>query len=396
MKDQPITAVRPATFEALICAALLAGLLVVGLWPFHSPRNRVDWLEPGNGLRVRGHSVIWSARELAGKGSVPPASSTLEIWLQPDNINESGTIFASYANSGRFLLRQYYSDVSLELKNRDGRTALYVPGILRKRQPSLITIAAGPQGTSVYVDGAVVKTSRRFRISGADLMGRLVLGTSPFADDCWSGKFLGLSLDDRKLADSEVLERYRRWDGTLRPGVLADGASRALYLFDEGAGDAVHDHGRAHVDLVIPRRFSLLQPLLMEPLAEAYRPNWGFWQDVLVNIGGFIPFGFCVCSYFSRKGPTGPVVPLTIAIGVAVSLTIEILQVQLPTRSSQTIDVVTNTFGTLLGLLALRYTPAGRLYSRAVEYILSMLAPLRRERGAGAMFAKQDSRPEQA
>src|ERR1035441_9157507 len=33
-----------------ICACVLVGILVAGLWPFHAPRNEVSWLSQGNGL----------------------------------------------------------------------------------------------------------------------------------------------------------------------------------------------------------------------------------------------------------------------------------------------------------------------------------------------------------
>jgi hypothetical protein len=37
---------------------VLAGMLVAGLWPFHSPRNQVTWLADGHGARVGRHGTI--------------------------------------------------------------------------------------------------------------------------------------------------------------------------------------------------------------------------------------------------------------------------------------------------------------------------------------------------
>ncbi len=381
MNHQPITALNRARFEGLICAALLAGLLAVGLWPFHSPRNRVNWLEPGKGLGFRGHSIIWTAAELAATGPAPPGSSSLEIWLQPGRGDDSGTIFASYTTSGRFLLRQYYSGVLLESTNRNGRAALYVDGVMSKGHSSFITITLSPQGTSVYVNGTMLKTSRRFRLSSADLRGRLVLGTSPFADDCWVGSLRGLALHDREFTTMEVLQRYRKWSGGDRSGVLLDASTTALYFFDESSGNAVRDHARSHSDLAIPPRFARPQPIFLEPIWEAFHSKWSFYQDVLINISGFIPFGFVVCAYLSVVRHSRRAVVLTILVGAMVSLTIEVLQIYLPTRSPQTIDVVTNTLGTFLGVLFFRRTSLGAIYNGSVEHMVNVLNTVWARRG---------------
>ena len=80
---------------------------------------------------------------------------------------------------------------------------------------------------------------------------------------------------------------------------------------------------------------------------------------------GFIPLGFFFCSYFSLvrriKNPT----LVTIAVGFLVSLTIEVLQAFLPTRDSGTTDLMTNTFGTALGVILYSWSVRQNWLTRA-------------------------------
>ena len=64
-----------------ICIAVLCGILVAGLWPFHSPRNEVTWLAEENGLRFAYPGTIMSAGEF--QPPVPPESScSIEVWVR--------------------------------------------------------------------------------------------------------------------------------------------------------------------------------------------------------------------------------------------------------------------------------------------------------------------------
>ena len=42
----------PKKVLELLCASVLAGILIAGLWPFHAPKNEVSWLINGNGLHI--------------------------------------------------------------------------------------------------------------------------------------------------------------------------------------------------------------------------------------------------------------------------------------------------------------------------------------------------------
>ena len=122
-----------------------------------------------------------------------------------------------------------------------------------------------------------------------------------------------------------------------------------LYLFNEGNGKVVHNQVDAATDLLIPERFFVLHQPFLELPWEEFRSDLHYWNNVGINIVGFIPLGFFFFAYFSWVRKSQRAVGNTIALGFVISLTIEVLQAFLPTRDSGVTDLITNTFGTALG-----------------------------------------------
>ena len=50
-----------ATILKLLCAFVLCGILVAGLWPFHAPKNEVSWLSNRKGLLFGDYGSIVGA-----------------------------------------------------------------------------------------------------------------------------------------------------------------------------------------------------------------------------------------------------------------------------------------------------------------------------------------------
>ena len=161
-----------------ICALVLLGILVAGLWPFHSPRNEVSWLSNNTGLLFGKYGSIVSAAPFKARSSQADGSCSIEIWLQPRRVKASGTILAFYWPESRavpFALRQSLGDLVLLRRNDDPsrhgkRIRLYVDDVFSHQQPVFVTISSVPSGTKIYVDGALVKTSAKLQVfeSGVD------------------------------------------------------------------------------------------------------------------------------------------------------------------------------------------------------------------------------------
>jgi hypothetical protein len=357
----------------ILCVPLLCGILVAGLWPFHSPHNDVSWIEGRNRVQVGPHGILLSSRTF-GTISAESSPFTIEIWIQAHNVHDASTLLAFYQSDSvrRFSMRQ---DDGLELRYelRDGQHLTgsyrtYVDNIFRQDVPAFVTVTAGPHGTTVYLDGVLVKNSPSLRLSTSALTGRLVLGTSPIENDHWSGQLLGLALFSQELTGAQVLGHYQTWTRTGRPAIAPVERNAALYLFGEHIGRTVHDSSSAGVSLEIPERYLILREKFLEPFWLEFNLKWTFWKSALINVGGFIPFGFLYCAYLSSARRVGRPTVITIILGAIVSLTIEVLHSYLPTRDSGTTDLITNTLGTALGAMLFRWKPS--VVASTLNYIL--------------------------
>jgi len=347
----------PAMLLTATCALVLSGILVAGLWPFHAPKNQVSWLRTGNGLRFGDYGSIVSANAFTAPESQEEKPCSLEIWLQPVQVGYSGTILAFYWPESRvvpFALRQSLGDLVIQRTiqgqlHRAKKAKLYVDDVFTHQNPVLLTISSGQSGTTIYADGALVRKSPNFRFSSHDLTGRLIIGNAPATTHNWSGQLKGIAIYDHELTADEVPRHYANWTKNKQPDPAKGDGVVALYLFNEGKGAVIHNQADSATDLLIPDRFFLLREQFLERPWDEFYPGWHYWEDAGINIGGFIPLGFFFSAYFSVIAKVKNANWVTIALGFAVSLTIEVLQAFLPTRNSGMTDLITNTLGTALG-----------------------------------------------
>ena len=340
----------------LLCASVLVIILTAGLWPFHAPKNEVSWLSNGNGLHFGNHGVIMSPDALSLAGLKAGIPCSVEIWLRPDLSDIGGTILAFYTPENRvvgFSLHQSIDDLLLRRRTayRDRVSAkLYIGHLFRKSKQLFITITSSAQGTVVYVNGALARTSPQFGLTSKDLAGRLVVGNHPLADDGWQGQVRGLAIYNREFTAAEVLQHYDAWT-TNHTAEIRKESPLALYLFNEGTGSVVHNQMNSGTDLHIPEHYFVLQAPFLEAPWDEFKPSWSYCKNVLINIGGFVPLGFFFCAYFASVRRLDRAVLVTIVLGGVVSLTIEVLQAFLPTRDSGMTDIITNTLGTAIGAM---------------------------------------------
>jgi VanZ family protein len=346
----------PRQVLGVLAVFTLCSILAIGLWPFHSPRNEVHWLENDNGLRFDHYGTVLSTGIFERASSDGPSVS-IEFWMSPTSAWNTGTLIAFYSPlaSRQFSLRQRYTDLELQLDiggqhPQRSLAEMRVHDVFRKKQ-ALVTVTSDGQETAVYVDGQLVTRSRWFGLSADDLTGRLILGTSALQGDSWPGRLRGLALYGSELSAAQVAQHYEEWTQKGKPVATDNERVCALYLFDEHAGRIVHDYSGSGGDLYISEHFLVLHQIFLEPPWSEMRTQHSYVKNVLINVAGFVPLGLLWSAYFSSLWRIRWAAAATVMLGFAVSLTIEILQASLPTRYSGMTDIITNTFGTCLGVV---------------------------------------------
>jgi VanZ family protein len=338
------------TSWAVICLAVLVVILSLGLWPFRVPPNDVAWLKDRTGLDFGRFSTAIGVNVLR---ALDPADlgGSIELWLRPGYIWDNSTVlgFSSAGNPQGLLVCQSLTDLELQTE-----VTLNVNEVFRKKRPFFLTITSGASGTSVYIDGTLVKTAPRFRLSTKQFTGRLVLADAPGQSDSWRGQVYGLALYHRRLEPAEVVRHYLTWTQEGRPRTTADERNVALYLFQEHAGNIVHNSAAPGLDLQIPEKYLVVDKNVLTPFWQEFSFSRSYLSAAVKNIVGFVPLGFCFYGYLLALRVSRAALA-TIILGAAVSVTIEVLQAYLPTRDSGTTDIITNTIGTWIGVASFKF-----------------------------------------
>jgi hypothetical protein len=333
------------------CIFILIGFAIAGLSPFHAPQNGARWLGTESGIGIVGDGVVLSDRLFSSLES-QQGECSVELWIHAANNRGASTILDFYQAhpQGQFSIRQVGNSLIQVIKASPSAVHVleaahtFFPG---KR--TLLTVTSGTKGTTLYLDAEPVLNSGDLELLNQDCSGQLSLGAAAISYSGWNGDLYGLAIFNSRLTESQVLQHYRGWNSAGHIEAIPSDDLIALYKFDERSGNIVHNEIAGEPDLLIPQRFQTPgRPFLARPWHEFQSGSIG-WKDVLINIAGFIPFGFFIYSFLSSTKLKGRMGFAAIGIGMVVSLTIEVLQWYLPTRDSSMTDVLTNTAGTTMG-----------------------------------------------
>jgi len=375
-----------------VCLAICVGLLLIGLWPLDfSPGNEVWWLKDINGLHFHGSEiaprfsaggVAYTPNPLISLGRSRPVKGeiSVELWLRPaadttrcwsrivvfcDDLGNQ-TLLVGQRKTNLIVGRVVYGPQGKKSYRKIDVKKVLLPGKVQ-----FVTIILDESGTSIYVKGNLAGRFPDFRLieGSQSISGQsLLIGNSPEATCSWAGDILGLAIYDRALTEAQVFNHFQWWtQGEHRLLTGHDGVM-ALYPFSEGKGVWAHNAVGSNNHLLIPSRLHFKKRILVS--SEFYPHSVvPFLKDAIVNVFGFIPFGFFLPIWLikARKLTTRRTYLVVIVAGVFISLTIELLQVYLPARTSSQTDLMFNTMGTILGVALFHYAKEGLVISGRAE-----------------------------
>jgi hypothetical protein len=346
-----------------VALILWAGVLPAELHPV----NRVEWLDPGPGLAFGRGGIAYSEEEIRW----PPGSRdvSVELWVVPGDEPDGrlGQIFSLYDDEAiePLLIAQWKSGLVVRNRIRDSRgrvrsRELGSLGMLFRDRKRGIAVTSDASGTEVFLDGVASghRTSIPLIEDGEDFGGRVVIGNSATGAAPWTGDLLGVAVFDRRLAADEVAAHHAVVDAGGVARLAGEPGLQALYTFAERSGLAAGSGGTSGPALEVPLDFrQLRRPLLELPDLRGRRADV-YGRDALLNLLGFVPLGFFAAAALRRRGlRTASGIQGAVALGLLLSLSIELIQSALPARVSSATDLVTNLLGTALGASAALLLP---------------------------------------
>lgn len=347
-------------------------MLAIGLYPFDFRALNRAKVEPAR------HLISFRRPSLALVNGLPrsvrqvlqhPFTLQVTIRASPVRSRYMPAVLSFYGGDERLLeVAQRRAGIVIASYDSKGRFTGYftAANVFTAGHASTLTVCAFDRGTTIYLNGRVVKkSSHRLIVTGMPAADEIVLANTADGKTSWNGELYSLQLYDRSLAPPEVA-RIAGNPGSARVATVAPAARASDSTAAEPQPNGrilevsfAHEPSvRAAADpaarpkLVIPHVFRPPKPQVLAFSWRSISIAKGDLNDALVNLIGFIPIGVVLGLLFLGDGRRVLNATLYAALlSGSLSLTIELLQVLLPSRYSQLSDLVLNTLGGAAGAL---------------------------------------------
>ncbi len=335
-------------------------ILIAGLWPFNfSALNNAGF---GN------NGVLHISPPASVHTPVPP-QKLLNLSKFTILINLSSEFEGSNGHGGivnysldyehqNFMVGQWKDGLFFRLKAADNKKMIHIGAgeIFKKGEKTRLAIVFDGDSLYIYKDGKI-KNRRQvgaLNFSNWDASYPLVIGSEANGGSTWSGNIWSVIIYDTAFSE-EMIKDFSTAPGMPLKNHPANIDVKPLihYSFKESQGTAVRDTGKGPTaDLFIPLHYKPYKRAILEIPREISGEYRFDKSDILINIIGLMPLGFLLAACLAEKRLLFmTLMILCVSAGFVVSLTIEMLQAFLPTRSSDITDLITNTLGTGLGCL---------------------------------------------
>jgi hypothetical protein len=324
--------------------------------------NDVSWLGDEPGIRFGRYGIAYAILDndqIKNNISMVKAFS-IEIAIKPEDFDLRGfnLILSLHAgkDSNQLIVGQWESDIvvmngddySHERKTKRIETDIFSKPLKKL----LLTITTGDEGTKLYVDGKLIKERSDLILNipeGKRLT--LTLGNSVHGNASWKGEIYGLALYGDRLAPETIQAHFNAWSNNkIFPFAKNEGPILS-FPFNEGHGTETIDYVTGTQKLNMPTRFHILEKRFLSLSWRDFKANKSFLDDFVINLVGFIPLGFVLCVLFIQSGGIlqKKALLFSVVFCFLTSLSIEIAQAWIPSRSSQGLDLMLNTVGALIG-----------------------------------------------
>ena len=323
----------------------------------------MSWLTGRHGLAFGPPGVVYDAEPLLAPAARPsdnPAPGfAVELSLAPATEPNNRVPHILTIHDGRtpssLVVAQWKSELLVRAPAPGNPKLFREEGVtgLGKGRSHVFVISSDSLGTAFYIDGRLSRRIPGFVLAPDLTRGQLILGNAATGKSSWSGALFGVAIFNRALNANEVAAHQSMWTEDTAFELGQEPGLVALYSFGEGTGQQARDQSPGQHHLLIPSRYVVLKKTVLDASESALPRNWSATEDVVLNLVGFIPFGFLAFLYHRGASPARwlkAAIMATLA-GAMLSLVIEVGQVWLPTRDSSTRDLVCNTAGTCIGVL---------------------------------------------
>jgi hypothetical protein len=360
----------PFSFRMLLSINLCMLFLII-FFGFHfkgfSLSNNVLKIDGENGIRFGHYGIAYSDSAFPVEANRYETNGlSIELAIRPnDSKDDRFKILLSIhagKDSEQLLVGQWRS--SLIVMNGDdyngskGTPKIGLSDVLPPDTDTFIDITSGAEGTHVYINGLLKKFNRRLilKIPNQTADAVLVLGNSPYGRHSWTGNIYGLAIYEHTLDPQDAVFNFEQWSKRNIFSFPRTIDPKFFYTFDDNrilskSNSEIKDHR-----LIIPSRMKILKKeILVAPWNE--RLDRQLVQDMAMNLAGFIPPGFFFFALMIKLGgfyeKNGFL--LTVCTCFIISLIIELTQAWMPSRSSQSLDLLFNTMGGYFGALFYRF-----------------------------------------